>query len=125
MANAPRRRSDDHPQRLSYGEKRRLNLLAIILHQPKLLLTDEFLIGQDRLNALRWMQFFRSYADQGHCVLFVNHHIELTQNFCDRIIFLDDGQIITDKPTKQAIASLEKLGYQAFLPKTTMEFAHA
>ncbi len=118
-------RSDDHPQRLSYGEKRRLNLLAIILHQPKLLLTDEFLIGQDRLNALRWMQFFRSYADQGHCVLFVNHHIELTQNFCDRIIFLDDGQIITDKPTKQAIASLEKLGYQAFLPKTTMEFAHA
>jgi len=118
-------RSGDHPQRLSFGEKRRLNLLAIILHQPELLLIDEFLIGQDRGNATHWMRFFRDYADQGNCVLLVNHHMELTKLFCDRIIFLDDGHIITDQPTDEAIASIENMGYQAFLPKKTVEVAHA
>jgi energy-coupling factor transport system ATP-binding protein len=118
-------RSDDHPQRLSYGEKRRLNLLAIILHQPELLLIDEFLIGQDRGNATHWMRFFRDYADQGNCVLLVNHHMELTKLFCDRIIFLDEGHIITDKPTDEAISSIENMGYEAFMPKKTVEIVHA
>jgi energy-coupling factor transport system ATP-binding protein len=118
-------RSDDHPQRLSYGEKRRLNLLAIILHQPELLLIDEFLIGQDRGNATHWMRFFRDYADQGNCVLLVNHHMELTKLFCDRIIFLDEGHIITDKPTDEAISSIENMGYEAFMPKKAVEVVHA
>ena len=118
-------RSNDHPQRLSYGEKRRLNLLAIILHQPELLLIDEFLIGQDRGNATHWMRFFRDYVDQGNCVLLVNHHMELTKLFCDRIIFLDEGHIITDQPTDEAIAAIENMGYQAFMPKKTMEVTHA
>ena len=118
-------RSDDHPQRLSYGEKRRLNLLAILLHHPKLLLIDEFLIGQDRHNAKRWMGYFRNYADQGHCVLLVNHHMELTQKFCDRIIFVDKGKILVDQMTEEAIPSIVERGFQAFVPQVSMEALYA
>ena len=118
-------RRDDHPQRLSYGEKRRLNLLAIILHHPKLLLIDEFLIGQDRYNAHRWMGFFRNYANQGNSVLLVNHHMELTKKFCDRIIFLDKGKILVDQATEESITSIARYGFQNFLPQISMEAVHA
>ena len=116
---------DDHPQRLSYGEKRRLNLLAVILHRPKILLIDEFLIGQDRSNASHWMHFFREYANQGNCVVLVNHHMELTNLFCDRIIFLDEGKVRVDQPTKEAIPSIQALGYKDFFPKWNDEYAYA
>ena len=40
-------RRNDHPFRLSWGEKRRLNLISAVLHQPRLLLLDEPFAGQD------------------------------------------------------------------------------
>jgi len=40
-------RKADHPYRLSWGQKRRLNLISVILHRPRLLLLDEPFAGQD------------------------------------------------------------------------------
>jgi energy-coupling factor transport system ATP-binding protein len=109
-------RIDTHPQRLSYGEKRRLNLVAVILHNPKLLLLDEILIGQDMLNAHKWMNLLKTYTADGHAVLLVNHHAALTQTYCDRVIFLDSGKKVLDAPVSTAFTELELLGFQAFLP---------
>jgi energy-coupling factor transport system ATP-binding protein len=109
-------RIDTHPQRLSYGEKRRLNLVAVILHNPKLLLLDEILIGQDMLNAHKWMNLLKTYTADGHAVLLVNHHAALTQTYCDRVIFLDAGKKVLDAPVSTAFTELELSGFQAFLP---------
>ncbi len=112
-------RINDHPQTLSYGEKRRLNLIAILLHQPDLLLIDEFLIGQDDANARIWMQFLQEYARNGHSVVFINHHLDFSCQYCDRLIFMENGQIIFDGPmlpnaselrTLYQIASAKKWG---------------
>lgn len=110
-------RLDDHPQRLSYGEKRRLNLAAAILHNPKLLLIDEFLIGQDIDNAHKWMRTLRNYADRGHTILLVNHHAVLTQVYCDRVIFLNEGKKILDAPVVSAFEKLVEAGFSAFTPQ--------
>ena len=109
-------RINDHPQRLSYGEKRRLNLISAMLHNPEILLIDELLIGQDLENAQYWMSFLYDYAKEGAIVLLVNHHADLTQVFCDRLVFLERGQILVDQPVDQAFSKLAKLGYDAFLP---------
>ena len=111
----------EHPQRLSYGEKRRLNLAAVLLHNPKLLLLDELLIGQDIDSAHNWMSFLKTYASQGNSVLLVNHHADLTSVYCDRIIFLEEGRKIIDAPVKAAFDSLSELGYEAFLPANRKE----
>ncbi len=110
-------RLHDHPQRLSYGEKRRLNLIAAMLHEPKLLLIDELLIGQDPENAHAWMTLLRNYTHQGNAVLLVNHHPYLTKKFCDRVIFLDQGSIITDEFVLNAFVNLPHKGFSAFIPQ--------
>jgi energy-coupling factor transport system ATP-binding protein len=115
-------RMDTHPQRLSYGEKRRLNLAAVILHNPKLLLLDEILIGQDMHNAHKWMSLLKSYTADGHAVLLVNHHAGLTQTYCDRVIFLDAGKKVLDATVSTAFVELELLGFQAFLPHLQEHF---
>lgn len=110
-------RSDDHPQRLSYGEKRRLNLISAMLHGPKLLLIDELLIGQDSQNTHAWMTLLRNYTNQGNTVLLVNHHADLTKKFCDRVIFMNQGFIITDDVIANAFNNLPQEGFSAFLPQ--------
>ena len=117
-------RTDTHPQRISYGEKRRLNLAAVILHSPKLLLLDEILIGQDMRNAHKWMNMLKTYTADGHAVLLVNHHAALTQTYCDRVIFLDAGKKVLDAPVTTAFTELELLGFQAFLPHPQEHLYH-
>ena len=118
-------RLDDHPQRLSYGEKRRLNLVAVILHNPQLLLIDEFLIGQDMGNAHKWMHWLRNFTNQGHTVLLVNHHADLTQAYCDRVIFLDAGRKIVDAPVSMAFETLAEKGWNDFLPHPQRNVVYA
>lgn len=105
-----------HPQSLSYGEKRRLNLISSILHDPQLLLIDEMLIGQDMENASIWMGLLREYCDWGNTVLLVNHHPDLTSRYCDRVIFMDQGKIQVDAPTDAAFAEILSRDYSAFTP---------
>ena len=118
-------RMDDHPQRLSYGEKRRLNLVTAMLHNPKLLIIDELLIGQDITNATIWMIFLNSYTKLGNSVLLVNHHPELTKEFCSRLIFLDGGKIMFDEPVESAFEGLRRTGFDAFIPKQKASKIHA
>ena len=118
-------RLDDHPQRLSYGEKRRLNLLGVIMHNPRLLLIDEFLIGQDMPNAHKWMQVLRNFTNDGHTILLVNHHADLTQAYCDRLIFLDAGMKLIDQPIESAFEVLAQKGFSAFLPQQQESLIYA
>ena len=108
---------DRHPQSLSYGEKRRLNLISAILHEPKLLLIDEMLIGQDLENANIWMQLLKAYNKQGNTVLLVNHHPDLTSRYCDRVVFIDKAHIRVDAPTHTAFSEIAALGHSAFTPR--------
>lgn len=118
-------RINNHPQRLSYGEKRRLNLGAAILHQPKLLLIDEILIGQDRSNAEYAMQTLSSLAAEGCAILLVNHHADLTNAYCDRIIFIDSGRILIDNSTANAFSDIAEHGWACYLPQEEEVFADA
>ena len=117
-------RIQDHPQRLSYGEKRRLNLVAAMLHEPQILLIDELLIGQDMANATHWLSLLKEFTEIGNAVLLVNHHPQLTQKFCDRLIFLDNGEVIIDNSIPTAFDELAEQGYDPFLPNIEWERIH-
>ncbi|MBN1138102.1 MAG: ATP-binding cassette domain-containing protein, partial [Anaerolineae bacterium] len=109
-------RRDDHPYRLSYGEKRRLNLISVLAHRPKIVLLDELLIGQDAANAAFLLDLLRERVAQGDMVIMVNHAPEVTRSYASRLIFLDGGRVVVDAPPELAFEQLVEIGREAYVP---------
>jgi energy-coupling factor transporter ATP-binding protein EcfA2 len=115
---------DSHPYRLSYGEKRRLNLTSILSYEPRLILLDEILIGQDMDNATLIMDLLKEQTAKGRTVVNVTHDPETTRLYSDRIVFLDHGHVLVDAPTEQAFAQLAHLGLEDYLPNGVTELQY-
>jgi energy-coupling factor transporter ATP-binding protein EcfA2 len=109
-------REDDHPHRLSYGEKRRLNLISALAASPRLILLDEVLIGQDPANAAFLMDLTAEQVQRGSAVVMVTHDPEVARAYATRLLFFDDGAIAVDAPAMAAFAQLAALGRQPYLP---------
>jgi energy-coupling factor transporter ATP-binding protein EcfA2 len=108
-------RREDHPYRLSYGQKRRLNLISVLSYRPRLILLDEVLIGQDPANAAFLMDLLTEQAGQGAAVIMVNHAPEITRQYASRLLFLDAGRVVVDAPADQGLEQLGALGYESYL----------
>jgi energy-coupling factor transporter ATP-binding protein EcfA2 len=109
-------RHADHPYKLSYGQKRRLNLVSVLAYRPRLILLDELLIGQDPANASLLMGLLEECTAQGAVVVMVNHAPEITWQHASRLLFFDGGRVVVDAPTEEAFRQLETLGWQAYQP---------
>jgi energy-coupling factor transport system ATP-binding protein len=109
-------RHADHPYRLSYGEKRRLNLISVLGLQPRLLLLDEILIGQDVENIRYILSVLQTAVARGTTVLMVNHHPEIVRQVATRLLFLEEGKLAIDAPTEEAMQQLARSGHTAYLP---------
>ena len=109
-------RGADPPYRLSYGQKRRLNLISVIGHGPRLLLLDELLIGQDPLNAAFLLGLLREQTERGTAVLLVSHAPEVAALYASRTVYLEGGRIVVDAAPAVAFEELAAMGRTAFLP---------
>jgi energy-coupling factor transporter ATP-binding protein EcfA2 len=108
-------RLDDHPYRLSYGQKRRLNLVSVLSYAPRLILLDEVLIGQDPHNAAFLLDLLREHVAGGGAVIMVSHAPEITNRYASRLLFFEDGGVLVDAPIDRAVSQLEALGKVAYV----------
>ena len=115
----------DHPYRLSYGEKRRLNLVSILSYAPQLILLEEVLIGQDPANAGFLLELVRERVTAGSTAVMVNHAPEVTWRYASRVLFLSGGQIVIDAPPDEAFRRLEEMGHLAYVPRQGLAAATA
>lgn len=88
-------------RQLSLGERMRCEILASLLHQPKILFLDEPTIGLD-INAKLMIRGLLSRLSQdfGTTLFLTSHDTADIEQVCDRVIVLDKGTIITDSPLK-------------------------
>lgn len=104
-----------HPFALSYGEKRRLNVVSAVAHAPRLLLADEVLIGQDGANASALMARLRQLADTGAGVVLSLHDPRAALEIADRVLFFRGGEVVIDAAPREALAQLAAWGaYDAY-----------
>jgi len=119
-ATALDRYRDSHPYRLSYGEKRRLNLVSILSYQPQLILLDEPFIGQDWGHARLLLQLLRDEARRGATVLWITHDPALARAYADRMLFFSEGRLSVDAPIEEGFEVLERMGRVSYLPGAGM-----
>jgi ABC-2 type transport system ATP-binding protein len=86
-------RGNDRVGTYSGGMKRRANIAAGLLHEPKLLVLDEPTVGVDpqSRNAI-----LETVAGLGIAVLYTTHYMEEAARLCDRIGIIDDGRLIAE-----------------------------
>lgn len=89
-------RARDPVATFSGGMKRRLNLAAALLHDPRLLILDEPTVGVDPQSRNAIFDNLEALRAQGKALLYTTHYMEEAERLCDRIIILDGGQILAE-----------------------------
>jgi ABC-2 type transport system ATP-binding protein len=87
-------RADGRVASFSGGMKRRLNLGAALVHEPKLLLLDEPTTGVDPQSRNHIFEEVRRLASRGVCVVYTTHYIEEVEALCSRVGIIDHGRLI-------------------------------
>jgi ABC-2 type transport system ATP-binding protein len=92
-------------RRLSLGERMKMELIAALLHGPRVVYLDEPTIGLD-LTAQRSIRDFilRYRADHRPAMILTSHYMEDIERLCRRIIILREGQIVFDGSLEKVIA---------------------
>jgi ABC-2 type transport system ATP-binding protein len=82
---------------LSLGERMKMELIAALLHQPRVLLLDEPTIGLDVVSQKTVREFLREYnATRRTTILLTSHYMADIQALCRRVIIIDRGKIFFD-----------------------------
>src|SRR3989454_1444653 len=82
---------------LSLGERMKMELIASLLHQPKVLFLDEPTIGLDVVSQKTVREFLREHnARQKTTILLTSHYMTDIQELCERVIIIDHGTIFFD-----------------------------
>ena len=89
-------RKDDLVNSLSKGMKQKLTICCALLHDPKILLLDEPLIGIDPRGARTLKDALIQRAEQGSSIIISSHILYLVEELCHRILIIDHGKKIAE-----------------------------
>ncbi len=95
---------DKQVRQLSLGERMKCELIAALLHEPKVLLLDEPTIGLDVVAQKNIRDFIKKYNEQRKTtIMLTSHYMEDIAQLCERIIIIDHGAVIYDGSIDQFI----------------------
>ena len=82
-------------ERYSGGMKRRLNLIAGLLHKPEILFLDEPTVGVDVQSRNMIIENLKEINRDGTTIVYTSHHLEEAEGLCSYLAIIDEGKIIT------------------------------
>ncbi|MBI4370330.1 MAG: ATP-binding cassette domain-containing protein [Elusimicrobia bacterium] len=92
-------------KKLSLGQRMKAELVAALLHRPKLLLLDEPTLGLDVVMQQKIRRFLLEYnRRRGATMLLTSHNMEDIAELCQRVIIIDQGKLLYDGSLRQLVA---------------------
>jgi len=96
-------KKDSSVDKLSGGMKRRLVLARAMINNPKLLILDEPTTGLDpQARHLIWEKL-KDFSSKGITIIITTHYMEEASRLCDRLVIMDNGQILVEGTPKELI----------------------
>ena len=86
---------DRYPHQLSGGQRQRILIAGAALLSPKLLICDEVTSALDTVTTVEVLELLRSLCfDMKITIMFISHDLTAVENFCARVMVMNDGQIV-------------------------------
>lgn len=109
---------DEIIESYSHGMQQKIVLIGALLHEPKVLILDEPMVGLDPKASFTLKELMRTYCENGSSVFFSTHILDVAQRICDRVAIIDKGRLVT----QGTIAQLqEKMGEDESLEEMFLE----
>ncbi|MDU2639445.1 MAG: ABC transporter ATP-binding protein [Finegoldia magna] len=95
---------DKNPNELSGGQSQRVAIASIIVMNPKVLIFDEPTSQLDPLGTEEIFDILKLLKSQNKTIILVEHKIDLIAEYADRVVVMDDGQIIFNGETHEILS---------------------
>lgn len=96
-------------RKLSLGQRMKAELVAALIHSPKILYLDEPTIGLDVVMQQSMRAFLKEYNKRGDgSIILTSHYMDDVKELCKRVIIIDRGTIIYDGLLSDVIAKFSK-----------------
>ncbi len=98
-----RDRAGEAVRNFSGGMKRRLNIAAGLVHQPRVLFLDEPTVGVDPQSRNFIFEHVAQLKAEGMTIIYTTHYMEEAERLCDRVAIMDEGRIVAMDTTRALI----------------------
>ncbi len=109
---------DHYPSQLSGGQQQRVAIARALVMRPKIMLFDEVTSALDPELVGEVLAVLKEIAAEGETtMLLVTHEMAFAREVADRIIFIDEGQIVEQAPPEELFANAQNPRTRAFLSR--------
>ena len=88
---------NSRPNQLSGGQQQRVSIARAVAKNPEILFADEPTANLDGASSVEVLAVMKDLSDSGQTIVMITHEDEYTRD-CDRVLWMDDGMISTEKP---------------------------
>jgi len=78
----------------SHGMKQKICIIAALIHNPKLWILDEPMVGLDPQSMFEVKQYMREHVKAGNTVFFSSHSLDTVEKLCDRALIVHGGKLL-------------------------------
>lgn len=93
--------TDQRMTTFSKGMRQKVLIIAGMLHDPEIIFMDEPLTGLDANTTVTMKEILAKLAKQGKTIFYCSHIMDVVERISDRIVIIDNGQIIADAPFEE------------------------
>ena len=115
---------DQRLSTFSKGMRQKVLIVAGVIHNPDVLFLDEPLSGLDANSAVTVKEILTQLARKGKTIFYCSHVMDVVERVCDRIVILNDGQIIADGSFEELQAKSTEASLERIFTQLTSEGGH-
>jgi polar amino acid transport system ATP-binding protein len=108
-------KADSYPEQLSGGQQQRVAIARALAMKPKIMLFDEPTSALDPEMIKEVLDVMLDLAKEGMTMMVVSHEMGFARAAADRVVFMDDGQIVEAAPPNELFAHPKEERTQRFL----------
>ena len=110
-------KKDEYPNKLSGGQKQRVAIARSLCMNPEIMLFDEPTSALDPEMVIEVLEVMQELAKEGMTMIVVTHEMGFARTVADRVIFLEDGQIIEESQSEEFFSNPKTERAKIFLNK--------